>query len=173
MAFLEPVNQATHLNSRPSAFSARASFSATLIADLEAVLVRSLATPQMPCAATTQATDSAAAQAGDSADSTRKPQDLRREAHGQHARDAEARGQPAADQVGDDARRLVEQEQEGQREGRIAELEEVQQHQHAQRAVGQGEAPVGGRDDGVVAGAGRHQMPASRMWQARSTMRQA
>ena len=41
----------------------------SLMADLLAVLVRSLATPHTPCATTTQATDIAAVQSGDSADS--------------------------------------------------------------------------------------------------------
>jgi hypothetical protein len=105
--------------------------------------------------------------------------DLRGQADGQHPGNAIARGQPAADEVGSDASRLVQQEEEGQREGRVAQAVEVQQHQHAQRAVGEGEAPVRRGDDGVVAGAAVHddawsgQTPAARMWQARSTMRQA
>ena len=99
--------------------------------------------------------------------------DLQRLPDGQHARDAEARRQPAAAQVGDDAGELVEQEQERQRERRVAELEEVQQHQHAQRAVDQGEAPVGGRDDQVVARAPAViALPAAITILARSTMRQ-
>ncbi len=44
-----------------------------MIADLLAVLVRSLATPHTPCAATTQATESAAAQSGETAESITKP----------------------------------------------------------------------------------------------------
>ena len=68
MAFLLPVNHATHLNSWPEALPA-----VSLIADLLAVLVRSLATPHTPCASTTQATDIAADQCGDSIDSSRKP----------------------------------------------------------------------------------------------------
>ena len=74
MAFLLPVNQATHLKSwllPPS--SALACACVTLMADLLAVLVRSLATPQMPCATTTQATDMAAVHAGLSSDSRVKP----------------------------------------------------------------------------------------------------
>src|SRR3990167_1496156 len=68
IAFLLPVKKATHLNSWPDASPAVA-----LMADLLAVLVRSLATPQRPCAPTTQATDSATDQVGDSADISRKP----------------------------------------------------------------------------------------------------
>ena len=44
-----------------------------MIADFEAVLVRSFATPATPCASTTQATDSAGLQAGFSAESISKP----------------------------------------------------------------------------------------------------
>ncbi len=102
-------------------------------------------------------------------------EDLGREPDREHAGDAVTGREPAADQVGGDARRLVEQEQEGQREGRIAQTKEVQQHEHAQRAVRQGETPIGGGDDGVVARACGHglQMPTASRWQARSIMRQA
>ena len=154
MAFFEPVNYATHLNSWPAP-----SADVALIADFDAVLVKSLASPAMPCATTTQATDAAAVQPGSSADSMSEAGDLQRLADRQHARDAEARGQPAAAEIGDDAGELVEQEQEGERERRVAELEEMQQHQHAQRAVDQGEAPVGGGDDQVVACAGAITLP--------------
>jgi len=68
MAFLLPVNHATHLKSRPEAPPA-----VSLMADLLAVLVRSLATPQTPWAITTQATDKAADQSGETAESKRKP----------------------------------------------------------------------------------------------------
>src|SRR3990167_9097161 len=70
MAFLLPVNQATHLKSWLLSWSsALACACVILMADLLAVLVRSLATPQMPCATTTQATDIAAVQAGLSSES--------------------------------------------------------------------------------------------------------
>ena len=68
IAFLLPVKKATHLNSWPEAVPA-----VSLMADLLAVLVRSLATPQMPCAPTTQATEAATVQPGCRADSSRKP----------------------------------------------------------------------------------------------------
>ena len=48
----------------------------------------------------------------------------------------------------------------------------MQQHQHAQRAVGQREAPIARGDDRVVAH-GRHQALLSMTMLARSTMRQA
>src|SRR5271165_4766445 len=63
IAFFEPVNHATQRNSCPAPPSEVA-----LIADFEAVLVMSLATPEMPCAATTHATEKAALQPGSSAD---------------------------------------------------------------------------------------------------------
>ena len=68
IAFLLPVKKATHLKSCPLAWLA-----VSLMADLLAVLVRSLATPHRPCAPTTQATDAATVQSGDKADSIRKP----------------------------------------------------------------------------------------------------
>jgi hypothetical protein len=68
IAFFEPVNQATHLNSWPDPPSKVA-----LIADFEVVLVMSLATPAIPCAMTTHVTDSAALQAGSSAESRMSP----------------------------------------------------------------------------------------------------
>src|SRR5262249_4410673 len=68
MAFLDPVNQATHRNNWPEPPS-----DVALIADFEAVLVRSFATPAIPCAATTHATDTAALQAGLSAESSSRP----------------------------------------------------------------------------------------------------
>ena len=68
IAFLLPVNHATHLKSCPEAWPA-----VSLMADLLAVLVRSLATPHTPCDNTTQATDAAAVQVGESIDSSRKP----------------------------------------------------------------------------------------------------
>jgi hypothetical protein len=68
IAFFDPVNQATHLNNCPEPPS-----DVALMADFEAVLVRSLATPAMPCAPTTHATDKAAPQAGLSAESKRRP----------------------------------------------------------------------------------------------------
>ena len=63
------------------------------------------------------------------------------------------RGEPAADEVRDDAEELVEEEEERELDRRVAELVEVQQHQHPQRAVGERERPVGGRHEGVVADA--------------------
>ena len=167
IAFFEPVNQATHLNNCPEPPS-----DVALIADFEAVLVMSLATPAMPCAATTQATDTAALQVRIKRRQHNKAGDLQGQAGHQHARNAEARGEPAAAEIGEDAGGLVQQEQERQRERRVAEAVEVQQHQHADRAVGQREAPIARGDDRVVAHGG-HQRLLSMTMLARSTMRQA
>ncbi len=68
MAFFEPVKYATHLNSWPAP-----SADVALMADFDAVLVKSLASPAMPCATTTQATEAAAVQPGSSADSMARP----------------------------------------------------------------------------------------------------
>ena len=72
MAFLLPVNHATHLNSWPAPCSLACAW-VILMADLLAVLVRSLATPHTPCESTTQATDKVALQLGSSMDSSPKP----------------------------------------------------------------------------------------------------
>jgi hypothetical protein len=145
-AFFEPVSSATQRNSGPWASAGRS----VLIALLLLILVRSLATPDSACAAITYATEAARAQLGASADSipsaaicSARPQE--RHPH------AEARRDPPAEQVGDDAEQLVEQEQERELDRRVAEAVEVQQHQHPQRAVGQRERPVGGGHDDVVA----------------------
>ena len=76
MAFLLPVNQATHLNNWPLVWPLPwvwACACVILMADLLAVLVKSLATPHTPCASTTQATDKVAVQSGCKADSKPKP----------------------------------------------------------------------------------------------------
>ena len=49
-----------------------------------------------------------------------------------------------------DAEEFIEQEQERQFQRRVAECVKVQQNQHPQRAVGQGEPPIGSGDDDVV-----------------------
>ncbi len=76
MAFLLPVNQATHLNNCPLPCDCASDWACVcviLMADLLAVLVRSLATPQTPCAITTQATDRVAVHSGCRADNKPKP----------------------------------------------------------------------------------------------------
>ena len=68
IAFFEPVNQATQRNSCPLP-----SVEVALIADFDAVLVTSLATPAMPCAMTTQTTEAAALQSGLKSDNMIRP----------------------------------------------------------------------------------------------------
>ena len=73
------------------------------------------------------------------------------EARHEHARDAKAHGQPAAAEIGENTGGLIEQEQERQHEGRVAEAVEMQQHQHAERAIRQREAPVARGHNRIVA----------------------
>ena len=63
----------------------------------------------------------------------------------------EAGGEPAADEVGDDAEDLVEEEQRGDLERGVAALVEVEEHEHADRAVRDGVGPVRAGDERVVA----------------------
>src|SRR3546814_16223932 len=66
-------------------------------------------------------------------------------------RQPEPRGDPSAQEIGDDPHELVEQEKRGELERRIPERIEMQQNEHTQRAIRQHEAPVCGGDDRVVA----------------------
>ena len=68
IAFLLPVKNATQRKSCPEA-----PLEVSLMADLLAVFVRSLATPQIPWAITTQATDITTDQSVDNAESNKKP----------------------------------------------------------------------------------------------------
>ena len=63
---------------------------------------------------------------------------------------AKAGAQPAAGQVGDNAEKLVEHKQQGDLQAGVAELVEVEHHQHAQGAIGEGEGPIGGRHHHVL-----------------------
>lgn len=77
--------------------------------------------------------------------------DLKKEAGGEGALEAAARSPPAAEEVGEDAAEFVE-EKEGGEGNRVHALRvEVQEHEHAEGAIGEGEAPVGCGDDGVGA----------------------
>ena len=109
IAFFEPVNHATQRNSWPGAAAEVA-----LIADFEAVLVMSLATPAMPCAVDDPGDREGRAPRRIERRQHQQADDLQRQPDRQHARDAEARRQPAAAEIGEDPGRLVEQEQEGQ-----------------------------------------------------------
>ena len=138
IAFLLPVKKATHLNSWPEA-SPAVSLDGGFAGGLGQVLGHAAdALGQSPPRPPTRPPSTPA----DSADSSRKPMICVARPTASMRCDAVARGQPAADQVGHHAHRLVQQEQEGQREGRVAQAVEVQQHQHAQRAVAEREAPV-------------------------------
>ena len=68
IAFFDPVNSATHLYSAPCASLG----STSLMALLELILVRSLATPEIPCTSNTYVTETAADQSGCNADSANK-----------------------------------------------------------------------------------------------------
>ena len=72
-------------------------------------------------------------------------------------RDAQPEPRPdlATDEIGDNAHQLAQPERKGQVEGREAKGMKVQQHQHAQRHIRQGEGPLGGGDDGVATDVGR------------------
>ena len=59
--------------------------------------------------------------------------------------------EPAADQVGDNTEKFVKEKEQGDLDRRVTELMEMLQDQHAQSAVGQGEAPVGSGYQRVVA----------------------
>ena len=82
--------------------------------------------------------------------------DLGAEPHEEGALEAEARGQIAAAEVGDDAEEFVKQEQRRNLQGAVTELIEVEQYQHPDRPVRQRVRPVGERHDGVVADGGAH-----------------
>ena len=60
-------------------------------------------------------------------------------------------GDPASDTVGDDPEHLVEEEQEGDGQGAVPQVVEVQHHQHVDGAVGEREAPIGPRHNQVSA----------------------
>ena len=66
---------------------------------------------------------------------------------------AGSRGDPSAEEIRDDPKELVEQKQERDGNTVVAELVEMQDDQHPQRAVGDREAPVGSRHQRVAANA--------------------
>ena len=82
-----------------------------------------------------------------------KRDDLKHQPKNEREPHARSRREPPADEVRDDAEELVEQEQERELDGRVAELVEMQQDEHPERAVGERERPVRGGDDRVVADA--------------------
>ena len=78
-------------------------------------------------------------------------EDLDRQAHRQRDPEAEASSKPAPEQVGNDAGHLIEDEQRGDLQRRVAELVEVEQHQRARRPIDERLGPVSARSHGVVA----------------------
>ena len=58
---------------------------------------------------------------------------------------------PSAEEIRDDPEELIEQEQERDGNAVVAELVKMQNHQHPERAVGDGEAPIGSRHQCVAA----------------------
>ena len=154
IAFFEPVNQATHRNSCPLPSARR-----RLDRGFRRRLGQVLGDAGDALRDDHPGDRRGRAPAGIERRQHQQAGDLQHLADRQHARNAEARREPAAAEVGDDAGELVEQEQERQRERRVAELEEMEQHQHPQRAVDQREAPVGCGDDEVVAHRRGHHAP--------------
>ena len=103
--------------------------------------------PDSACAAITQGTVSSAAghqQHG-------QGNDLQRQADMHGAVEAHMGTEPAAHQVGDHPENLVEQEQQRDLQGRVAQPVEMQHHQHAQGPIRQGEGPVVAGDHQVLA----------------------
>ena len=128
---------------------------------LGAHLGQILATPGRAWTPIAQGTESAGGQSGRiSAQAER--QHLQREPPGEGQLHPEARRGIPAEQVGEDAEELVEQEERRELERRVAQRVKVQQHQHAQRAVSEREGPVGGGDDGVVAEGAHRSLQARR-----------
>ena len=95
IAFFEPVNQATHRNSCPLP-----SAEVALIADLEAVLVRSLATPAIPWREDDPGDRRYGSPTGGEHGKHDQPCDLQRLTDREHPRNAEPRSEIAAGQIG-------------------------------------------------------------------------
>ena len=79
---------------------------------------------------------------------------------------------PTAIEVRHHPEELVEEEQKGDLEGGVAELAEMEHHQHPQGTIGEREGPVIGGDDAVLLQGGELPASSSTTWQVRSAMRQ-
>jgi hypothetical protein len=77
---------------------------------------------------------------------------LEKESGGEGDLESLGGGEPAAKEVGEDATKFVEEEEVGKLDYGEASVMEVQEHEHAEGAIGESEAPVGGGDEGVSAG---------------------
>ncbi len=116
----------------------------------ELIFVMSLAIPLKACETMTQATTS---QPG-GARRSRQCHELGAEADEERGLQPEAGADVAAEEIGDDAEDFVEDEQRSHRKRGVAEVVEVEQHQHAGGAVGNGIGPVGRGNQDVVAQTG-------------------
>ena len=76
--------------------------------------------------------------------------DLQQRAHPEGEPKPVAGADPTAVEVGDHPEELVKEKQKGDLEGCVAELVEMEHHQHPQGTVGEGEGPVVGGDDAVL-----------------------
>lgn len=76
---------------------------------------------------------------------------MQAEANVHGAIQAQARAQPTANQVGNHPKKLIEQKQCRDLQRAVAKRMEMQHHQHAQRAIGEGESPVVASDQQVLA----------------------
>ena len=97
----------------------------------------------------------------------RQGHDLQPQPYMHGAVEAQPRAQPTAQQVGHHAEHLVKQEHQGDLQGAVSQGVEMQHHQHAQGAVGEGERPVVAGDDEVLADRGRQTIEAGHVsWPA-------
>ena len=79
---------------------------------------------------------------------------------------------PTAVQVGEHPKQLIKEKQERDLEGGVAELMEVEHHQHPQGPIGEREGPVVGGDNAVLLQRGELHPSRPTTWQVRSAMRQ-
>ena len=99
-------------------------------------------------------------------------QDLQQGAGPEGQPQAITRTDPAAIEVGENTKELIEEEEKSNLKRAVAELVEVEHHQHAQGAIGEGEGPVVGGNDAVLLQRRELHGSSATTWQARSAMRQ-
>ena len=98
--------------------------------------------------------------------------DLQQRAHPESEAQPVTGPDPTAIKVGDHPEELVEEKQGGNLQGGVAELVEMEHHQHPQRTIGEREGPVVGGDDAVLLQGGELHASSSTTWQVRSAMRE-
>ena len=76
--------------------------------------------------------------------------DLQQRSNPEGEPQAVARTDPTAIQVRDHPEELIKEKQEGDLEGGVAELVEMEHHQHPQRTIGERERPVVGGHNSVL-----------------------